>query len=365
MRGVINEPSAAGVEYAHHHLGASGATAREYVVVYDLGGGTFDASVISMAERRHEVVASEGIAQLGGDDFDNLLLELALERAGLNDLPQDARAELLQECREKKEELHPNTRKIVIDVGRAVKGAGEVIVSTADFYERSRPLVAQTIEAMDRAMERSPTGAELDWRSVAAVYMVGGSSDLPIVARTLRERYGRQVRKSPTARAPAIGLAIGGSADEGYTLRERFTRHFGVWREAAEGREITFDVIFGKDTPLPEGPGEKLTAARRYRAGHNVGHFRYLECGRVEHQGHPVGDMTFWDEIYFPLAPDLQHEQETLAVFPVERTPESEQIIEELYSCDRAGIIEVEILNRTANYRRGYSLRVGTQKSER
>lgn len=363
VRGVINEPSAAGVEYAHHHLGANGAATREFVVVYDLGGGTFDASVISMAERRHEVVSSEGIAHLGGDDFDNLLLELALERARIDNLPANARAELLQECREKKEELHPNTRKIVIDVGRAVEGAGEVIVGTADFYERSQPLIAQTIEAMDRAMERSPAGAELDWRSVAAVYMVGGSSDLPIVARTLRERYGRQVRKSPYPHAAAaIGLAIAASADEGYTLRERFTRHFGVWREAAEGREITFDVIFGKDTPLPEGPGEKLTTSRRYRAGHNVGHFRYLECGRVEHRGHPVGDMTFWDEIHFPLAPDLQHEREALASFPVERMPESEQIIEELYSCDRAGIIEVEILNCTANYRRGYSLRPGTEK---
>jgi len=66
VRGLLNEPSAAGIEYAHHARSAAPSARRELVVVYDLGGGTFDASVISMAARRHEVVRSAGIAQLGG-----------------------------------------------------------------------------------------------------------------------------------------------------------------------------------------------------------------------------------------------------------------------------------------------------------
>jgi molecular chaperone DnaK len=76
VRGLLNEPSAAGIEYAHHAHRAGPSARRELVVVYDLGGGTFDASVISMAARRHEVVRSAGIAQLGGDDVDHLLLDL-------------------------------------------------------------------------------------------------------------------------------------------------------------------------------------------------------------------------------------------------------------------------------------------------
>jgi len=80
VRGLLNEPSAAGLEYAHHARRAGPSARRELVVVYDLGGGTFDASVISMAARRHEVVHSAGIAQLGGDDVDQLLLDLALEQ---------------------------------------------------------------------------------------------------------------------------------------------------------------------------------------------------------------------------------------------------------------------------------------------
>ena len=107
VRGLLNEPSAAGIEYAHHARSATPSTRRELVVVYDLGGGTFDASVISMAARRHEVARSAGIAQLGGDDVDHLLLELALDQAGVQDWTAPERVRLLEECREKKEGLHP------------------------------------------------------------------------------------------------------------------------------------------------------------------------------------------------------------------------------------------------------------------
>lgn len=357
VRGTLNEPSAAGVEYAHRHLKAvRGASSREHVIVYDLGGGTFDASVISMIDQQHEVVASEGIARLGGDDFDEVLLELALRQAGVGEPPPEARTALLEECREKKEGLHANTRRVVIDLGRALAGAGEVLVSTADFYERCRPLVEQTIEAMEHAVEASAAGAALDWRSVASVYLVGGSSDLPVVARTLRERYGRLVRRSPYPHAAtAIGAAIAADSTAGYRLRERFTRHFGVWREADQGRSVALDVIFEKETPLPASGEEKLTRTRRYRPAHNLGHFRFLECGRIDEAGQPTGDITPWEEIYFPFAEELQHEAQ-LAHVPVTRTQPVEQLIEEVYSCDEHGIIEVQVINQATRHRRRFML---------
>ena len=126
VRGLLNEPSAAGIEYAHHARRAGPSARRELVVVYDLGGGTFDASVISMAARRHEVVRSAGIAQLGGDDVDTLLLDLALAQAGPQDWTAAEQARLLEECREKKEGLHPNTRRLAIDLERGREGAGHL-----------------------------------------------------------------------------------------------------------------------------------------------------------------------------------------------------------------------------------------------
>jgi molecular chaperone DnaK (HSP70) len=351
VRGLLNEPSAAGIEYAHHARRAGPSARRELVVVYDLGGGTFDASVISMAARRHEVVRSAGIAQLGGDDVDHLLLELALDQAGVQDWTAPERVRLLEECREKKEGLHPNTRRLAIDLERGREGAGAVVVSTSAFYERCRPLVERTITTLEEAIQGQ------DWRAVAALYVVGGASALPLVARVLRERYGRQVRTSPYPHAAAaIGLAIAADQDAGYQLHERFTRHFGVWREAEDGRAVAFDVVFAKDRVLP-APGEApLTCTRQYRPTHNVGHFRYLECSQLTATGDPTGDLTPWDEVYFPFAPHL-HTASHLQAIPIARLELEAPWIEERYTCDAHGIIEVEMRNQTSHYACRYHLR--------
>src|SRR5262249_19738948 len=123
-RGMMNEPSAAGIEYAHH-LASGGSSNRATLVVYGLGGRTFQSSVINLVERDHEVLSSEGIAKLGGDDFDIVLLDMALKAGGVHSADwKDADAatvKLLEECRHKKESLHPNTRRITIDLGLGIE----------------------------------------------------------------------------------------------------------------------------------------------------------------------------------------------------------------------------------------------------
>src|SRR5262249_5988494 len=79
---MLNEPSAAGFEYTHRHRDTL-TSRRDHVVVYDLGGGTFDASLVRMRGRMHDVLATAGVNQLGGDDFDDLLVDLVLARLGL------------------------------------------------------------------------------------------------------------------------------------------------------------------------------------------------------------------------------------------------------------------------------------------
>jgi len=355
VRGMLNEPSAAGIEYAHNAMTTASPVRREHVVIYDLGGGTFDASVINIADRRHEVINSVGISRLGGDDFDDLLLDLAMRRAGSAELSDPARFSLLEECRERKEGLHPNTRRIAIDLGRALPGEDEVVIDAQEFYASCRPLIERTIAAMEQAVLLSPIPQA--WDAVGAIYMVGGSSNLPLVSRLLREQFGRRVRKSshPHA-AAAIGLAIMADSKSGYSLRDRFTRHFGVWRELEEGRSVALDVLFEKETILPEDPLAKVYRSRLYRPVHNIGHFRYLECGQIDEQGRPGGDITPWDEIYFPFDPALQQEK-NLDRIPITRTDPGEHLLEELYSCDSSGIIEVAIINHTTQYRRSYRLR--------
>jgi molecular chaperone DnaK len=304
-----------------------------------------------MAARRHEVVRSAGIAQLGGDDVDTLLLDLTLAQVGVQDWTASERVRLLEECREKKEGLHPNTRRLAIDLERGREGAGAVVVSTSTFYERCQPLMERTLATLEEAMQ------ELDWGAVAALYIVGGASALPLVGRLLRERYGRKVRTSPYPHAAtAIGLAIAADQEAGYALRERFTRHFGVWREAEAGRAVAFDVVFAKDCLLP-APGQvPLTCTRQYQPTHTIGHFRYLECSQLMDTGAPAGDLTPWDEVYFPFAPSL-HEAGHLPTVPITPLTQEAPWIEERYTCDAHGIITVEMQNQTCPYTRRFHLR--------
>ncbi|HKQ74357.1 MAG TPA: Hsp70 family protein [Blastocatellia bacterium] len=357
VREMMNEPSAAGIEYAHHLATTGGSSKRETLVVYDLGGGTFDSSVINLVERDHEVLSSEGIAKLGGDNFDIILLDLALKGANINEVSDAALIKLLEECRHKKENLHPNTRRITLDLGLAIEGAGEVTVAVSDFYEECRPLIESTIDAMESVMKQSASDAGFDLHESAAVYLVGGSSDLPLVTRLLREKYGKQVRRSPYPHAAtAIGLAIAADTEAGYKLRERFTRHFGVWREQDDGNEIAFDPLFEKDTPLPTKGERPLTRVRRYAPTHNVGHFRYLECSRVDQAGQPQGDIAPWDEILFPFDPSLRS-SENLEGASITRMRDHDEVVEEIYSCDHNGVIEVVIKEADNGFSRQYRLR--------
>ncbi|HMZ20953.1 MAG TPA: Hsp70 family protein, partial [Blastocatellia bacterium] len=100
VRGMMNEPSAAGIEYAHHILGEGGTAKREYLLIYDLGGGTFDSAVISLTDRDHEVLSNEGITRLGGDNFDVILLDMALKKADIHEVTDVQLPLLLEECRE-------------------------------------------------------------------------------------------------------------------------------------------------------------------------------------------------------------------------------------------------------------------------
>jgi molecular chaperone DnaK (HSP70) len=357
--GMLNEPSAAGIEYAHRYRKADLSSRREHVVVYDLGGGTFDAAVICMAENRHDVMASEGIPRLGGDDFDAALLELALAEPPLvAHPPSGTKARLLILCREAKEGINPNSRKIAVDFGQLDPSLGAVMVPVAQFYEACEPLILQTIHATESAMGAVLGAEDGEASGLGVIYLVGGSCELPVLARTLRERFGRRVRRSPyPSGATAIGLAVAAVHEGGYVLTERFSRHFGVWREAEDGRRIVFDPVFGKDTLLPQSGEPPLVARRRYRPNHNVGRFRFLECGALGGGGEPAGDMLAWQEILFPFAPDLVEHPRLDEVRVVRDAAVQSHIVEELYLCDAAGVVEVAINDLVTGHARTFRVR--------
>jgi molecular chaperone DnaK len=322
VKAVLNEPSAAGFEYAHRFR-ETVTSKREYVLVYDLGGGTFDASLIHMEGRANEVITSSGISRLGGDDFDGAIAQLVLAKRGSRTLTDH----LLDEVREQKESLTPNTRKFVVD---------DTVIPVDEVYDACMPLVDQTVAAMAPAMRDPRRGSdEVSWNELAGIYVVGGASSFPPVYRALREQFGaHRVRRSPHPFGScAIGLAIHLDDRAGYKLKERLTRHFGVFREDEHGGRISFDVLVPKDTPLP------AQVSRRYRAAHNVGHYRFVECGRID-AGRPEGNLAAWDEVLFPFDPSLRDRD--LSAVQVERLGHGPEV-EETYRCGSDGTVTASL----------------------
>lgn len=342
---MINEPSAAGFEYTHRQA-RTVTSRRNQVVVYDLGGGTFDSSRVQVEGVRHEVLGTLGLGSLGGDDFDVVLAERALAAAGTDRdaLTLPAYRALLEECREAKERVAPQSRRIVVEVG-----GQPVNVTVEDFYASAAPLIQATLDVMAPLLQDDPEIVA----STAGIYLVGGGSSLPLVARMLRERFGRRVHRSPhPAASTAIGLAIAGDADAGYSLTERLSRGFGVFRELLGGNAVGFDQILTRDAALD--PASPVVVTRRYRPAHNLGWFRFVEYTSVDSHGVPSGDLIPFAEVRFPYDPALQHGG-SLDDVPVERRHEG-SLIEETYTIDPHGIIEVQIADLDTGYRQVHAL---------
>jgi molecular chaperone DnaK (HSP70) len=340
---LVNEPSAAAFEYSHRHARTLNSR-RSDVVVYDLGGGTFDASLVRIDGAEHAVLATSGDPHLGGDDFDERLVELALSGAdGLGNVGGHgavipAELERLREtARAAKERLTPQTRRVLLE-----RGDDDLIVLVDDYYRAVAPLVERTLEAMGPCLARSiPAGrrsakpTDFTDSEIAGIYLVGGASALPLVPRLLRERFGRRVHRSPyPAAATAIGLAIAADPGSDYWLLDRSSRGVGVFRERAAGAEVDFDVL------LDAGDGAAgATAVREYRAAHNVGWFRFVEFTR-EGAGR-IGNLTVLAEVVVPFERGLVGVSDLERVAVERRDPGP--LVRETVRLDANGIANIRL----------------------
>jgi molecular chaperone DnaK (HSP70) len=359
--GMLNEPSAAGFEYTHRHHRTI-TSKREHIVVYDLGGGTFDASLVHLSGRHHDAVATAGLNHLGGDDFDAVLADVVLSGVKLDrkELPRRAQALLIDQCREAKERLNPSSRRIAIDL-EAVLGEDapepEVTIAVQDYYEAAAPLVERTIVAMQPVMAKLDENMDEAMTEIAGIYVVGGASALPVVPRVLRDRFGRRVHRSPyPSGAIAIGLAIAADEDAGFEISDRLSRHFGVFREGRGGEDVVFDPIFDREERVPQQGEGRSVIPRVYRAAHNVGRYRFVECAALDARGVPIGDITAYSDVLFPFDPALRREGVDLSHVAVRRMSREGPLIQEKYAVTEHGLVKVTITDLETGYERAFHM---------
>ena len=194
---LINEPTAAALAY-----GLDNAAEGVYAV-YDLGGGTFDISILRLSAGVFEVLATGGDSALGGDDYDRALADWVLQESGVAaDSPQD-RAALMAAARECKEALSDHEiapLELQLDAGRI-----DLSVNRAQFEAATAALTARTLQAV-RATLRDAGLAKAD---IQGVVLVGGSTRMPQVRQSVAAYFGREplVNVNPDE-VVAIGAAL-------------------------------------------------------------------------------------------------------------------------------------------------------------
>ena len=207
---IINEPTAASLAYGLD----KGENKNQKILVYDLGGGTFDVSILEIGDGVFEVLSTNGNTRLGGDDFDNRIIDLLVNefktKEGI-DLSKDKLAmQRLKEAAEKAKIDLSSSAKTTISLPFITADATgpkhlEYDLTRAKFDSMTSDLVDKTIECTKKAM----ADAKLSYSDINKVIMVGGSTRIPAVFDAVKKQTGKEPYKGINPdECVAIGAAI-------------------------------------------------------------------------------------------------------------------------------------------------------------
>ena len=249
---LINEPTAAAIAYGLDE-GAEGVFA-----VFDLGGGTFDISILRLSQGVFEVIATGGDSALGGDDYDRAIANWAWRAAGgdsVEGLPDTDRAVLMQAARHAKESLSASQGSVNLHAGLS-QGLVNVVLTTEGFAEISAPLTQRAIKVTKRALR----DADLQISDIQGVVMVGGSTRMPVVRSAVRDLFQQEplINLNPDE-VVAIGAArqahvLAGNSTEEMLLLDVTPLSLGI--ETMGG---LVERIVPRNSTIPTARGQDFT----------------------------------------------------------------------------------------------------------
>ncbi len=235
---ILSEPTAAALAYGLDKLGE-----HQKVAVYDLGGGTFDISVLEMRDGTFQVLATAGDTQLGGDDIDRLLAGFIAERLNLsaNDIRVIEGAEAVK-------------KRLSSDETASFNG---VDISRADLEKIARPWIERTRLHCLRAL----SDAKIKPDQLDEVILVGGSTRMPLVRDYVRELFGREPN---TSQNPDEAIALGATIQAGIlsgSLRQVLLLDVTPLSLGIETFGGLMNIIIPRNTTIPAKAGEMFTNA--------------------------------------------------------------------------------------------------------